>query len=103
MDCLEITTNVNDDIELALTWIPNNANMETGQSPTISNFTLLVDDVERTIESLIWTTGTVLSITAMGTPAGAGFKFTQDLYDSNVQNTDGVKAIPGQSVDILVP
>jgi len=103
MDYLDITTNAQDDIKLVVAWIPNNADMETTPNPTPANFTLLVDGVPRAIAATQFVTGLIMEVTAVGAPATTGFKVTQDLYDANVRNTDNVKAIPGQSVDILIP
>lgn len=99
---LEIIENATDNIILELEWLPNDAAMNVAQNPTKTNFRLLVDGVVRTITDSSWGLSPILEIYADGAPAGLDFELIQDLYDANIQNTDGIKAIPGQSISVDV-
>ena len=103
MDYMVIEANTLDDIELTLTWTPNDSQMDTDFNPTPGNFRLLVDGVPRTIEALQWASGNNLTIYALGAPADQTFTIIQDAYDANVKNLNGVHAVAGGQVIAQVP
>lgn len=102
MDSLSIYKNIADDIELDLLWDPRVGSMWMELNPTIANFTLLVDGVERTIGNIQWGIENILGIFASGPAAVTSFQITQDNYDDRVMNLVGTHAVPGQSAKVLV-
>jgi len=98
--CLDI--NVPGDITIVVEWTPNNAAMNTSENPNKANFSLKIDGVPRNIEAMAWDDSPNLLIYAIGAAAVTSTEVFFNSYDANVQNTDGVKAIPPQSLLTLI-
>ena len=100
---LTIDTNLLNNISLSLEWDPNNASMDDSSNPNKDKWTLLVDGVPRTIGNMINNIGSITTIYASGAAAITSFEVRLDSYDLNMLNTDGIHALPGQSISVNVP
>jgi len=100
---LDIDTNVLNNIGLSLEWNPNNASMDDSSHPNKDKWTLLVDGVPRVIGNMLNNIGSITTIFASGAAAVTSFEIRLDSYDSNMLNTDGIHALPGQSMWVGVP
>ena len=100
---LTIDTNVLNNIGLSLEWNPNNTSMDDSSNPNKDKWTLLVDGVPRVIGNMQNNIGSITTIFAAGAAAVTNFEVRLDSYDLNMLNTDGIHALPGQSISVNVP
>jgi len=100
---LTIDSNAVGNIMLSLEWNPNNASMDDSSNPNTGNWTLLVDGVPRAIGNMDNNIGSITTIYAGGAAAVTSFEVRLDSYDLNMLNTDGIHALPGQSISVDVP
>jgi len=100
---LTIDSNVLNNIGLSLEWDPNDASMDDSDNPDLNDWSLLVDGVPRVITFMVNNIGSITTIFAAGAAAVTNFEVRLDSYDRYMLNTDGIHALPGQSISVDVP
>jgi hypothetical protein len=90
-------------IAVNVAYDPGEGQMIGGPDPSPANFSMWVDEVERTIVATSWFGTNNLNVVCTSPPGTSSVRVRQDTFDVNVRNTEGTHAIPPQEVTGPLP
>lgn len=99
---LEILDNLNNDIQLLLSWNPGEVGMDTTPGPDKAHYTLWVDGQPRAIDALNSSAGSRMRCYALGAQGYIDFRLQLTTVDPDTQNLNGVKATAPQELTVAV-